>query len=33
MVKWLNRTDDSFDDADVRKDELDDYTLEIFKTW
>jgi hypothetical protein len=33
MVKWLNRADDSLDDVDVWKGELDDYTLENLKTW
>jgi hypothetical protein len=31
MVKWLNRADDSPDNVDVWKDELDDYTLENLK--
>jgi hypothetical protein len=33
MIKWLNRDDDSLDDLDVWKGELDDYTLENLKTW
>jgi hypothetical protein len=33
MVKWLDRTDDSLDDKDVWKGDLDDYTLETLKLW
>jgi hypothetical protein len=33
MVKWLNEADDSPDDKDVWKSELDDYTLENLKSW
>ena len=29
MVKWLNEADDSLDDKEVRKSELDDYSLRI----
>jgi hypothetical protein len=33
MVKWLDRADDSPDDINVWKGELDDYTFENLKTW
>ncbi len=33
MVKWLNGGEDSPDDKDVWKGELDDYTLKNLKTW
>jgi hypothetical protein len=33
MVKWLNGGEDSPDDKDVWKGELDDYTLMNLKTW
>jgi hypothetical protein len=33
MIKWLNRDEESHDDVDVWKCELDDYTLENLKTW
>ena len=33
MVKWLNGDDDSLNDADVWKCELEDYTLENLKMW
>ena len=33
MVKWLNGADNSLNDKDVWKGDLDDYTLENLKTW
>jgi hypothetical protein len=33
MVKWLSRAEDSPNDVDVWKGELDDYTLENLKMW
>jgi hypothetical protein len=33
MVKWLNGAEDSLDDVDVWKCELDDYNLENLKMW
>jgi hypothetical protein len=33
MVKWLNEADDSLNDKEVWKSELDDYSLENLKLW
>ena len=33
MIKWLNRDEDTLDDVEVWKGELDDYSLENLKTW
>jgi len=33
MVKWLNRDEDSPNNIDVWKIELDDYALENLKMW
>ena len=33
MIKWLNNANDSLDDKEVWKGEIDDYTLEDLKLW